>query len=81
MESQFHTAGSLVWVWASNERGWVKGTVKKVAQDGKLQVQLDDGEVRLFKPEECPLRNVESRMGVEVRAARLAPELFCRFDM
>lgn len=66
MESQFHTTGSLVWVWASNDRGWVKGTVRKVAKDGQLLVGLDGSESRTFKAEDCPLRNVESRMGVEV---------------
>lgn len=56
-----------MWVWANNEQGWLKGTVQKVAQDGKLQVAQDDGKTATYKPEDCPLRNVESRMGVEVR--------------
>ena len=67
MESQFHTTGSQVWVWANNEQGWLKGTVQKVVEDGKLQVVQDDGKVKTYKPEDCPLRNVDSRMGVEVR--------------
>jgi hypothetical protein len=69
MESQFHTVASLVWVWANNEQGWLKGTVNKVAQDGKLQIAQDDGKIGTYKPEDCPLRNVESRMGVEVRTS------------
>ena len=67
MESQFHTTGSLVWIWTDNDRGWVKGTVQKVERDGKLQVRLESGSTGSYKPEDCPLRNVESRMGVEVR--------------
>ena len=67
MESQFHTTGSSVWVWANNEQGWLKGTVHKVVEDGKLQVAQDDGKVKTYKQEDCPLRNVDSRMGVEVR--------------
>lgn len=66
MESQFHTTGSLVWIWTDNDKGWVKGTVQKVERDGKLQVRLGTGSIGNYKPDDCPLRNVESRMGVEV---------------
>lgn len=75
MESQFHTAGSFVWVWVSNDQGWVKGTVQKVLQNGQLEVQLENKTVGTFKPEDCPLRNVESRMGVEVRTTPLPRSL------
>ena len=71
MDSQFHTVGTLIWVWASDDLGWQKGTVKKVASDGQLEVVLDNGQAGKYKQENCPLRNVESRMGVEVRHARL----------
>lgn len=76
MESQFHTAGSPVWIWTSESDGWRKGTVEKVGSDGKLQVRLDNGSVGSYKPDDCPLRNVESRMGVEVcHNLRALPEL------
>ena len=67
MEALHHTSGSLVWVWASVEQGWVKGTVQKVEKNGQLLVQLEDGKTGKFKPEDCPLANPLSRMGVEVR--------------
>ena len=70
MDSQFHTAGSPVWIWVTNEQGWEKGTVQKIEQDGKLQVRLDSGKTASYKPDDCPLRNVESRMGVEVKPCR-----------
>ena len=44
----------------------MKGTVQKVGQDGNLEVRLASGKVGSYKPDDCPLRNVESRMGVEV---------------
>lgn len=69
MESQFHTSGSPVWIWTQSDQEWVKGTVQKVGQDGNLEVRLANGKVGSYKPEDCPLRNVESRMGVEVAIA------------
>lgn len=80
MESQFHTTGSPVWVWVNNEQGWLKASVQKVESDGKLQVRLDSGTTASFKPEDCPLRNVESRMGVEVFSYHsLVAQGFCKF--
>ena len=72
MESLFHTTGSPVWIWVNNEQGWVKGTVRSTESDGKLQVSLESGGTARYKPEDCPLRNVESRMGVEVGNCQIA---------
>ena len=62
--AEHHTAGSLVWVQDTAE-GWVKGVVEKVVQD-KLQVKTANGSVQTCKPEDTPLQNPSSRMGVEV---------------
>ena len=60
-----HTAGSLVWVH-DQQQGWIKGEVLKV-EAGKLKVRTEKGAVEAFLPEDCPLQNPTSRMGVEVR--------------
>ena len=77
MDGQFHTVGTLVWVWASEELGWQKGSVKKVLSDAKLEISLDVGGLKVFKQEDCPLRNVESNMGVEVRPRLLTISHAC----
>ena len=59
-----HTAGSLVWV-LDQRQGWIKGTVLKV-EGAQLRVRTEEGQVGLYKPEDCPLQNPTSRMGVEV---------------
>ena len=52
MDSQFHTTGSLIWVWANDELGWEKGTVQKVAQDGHAKPEEVQVEVQLTVPEQ-----------------------------
>ena len=79
MDSQFHTTGSPVWIWKNDDQGWTKGTVQKVERDGKLQVRLDTGSIGSYKPENCPLRNVESRMGVEVQQIRSKAVAFLKY--
>ncbi len=59
-----HTAGTLVWV-NDSQAGWIKGEVQKM-EDKKLKVRTEKGAVGLYKPEDCPLQNPMSRMGVEV---------------
>jgi hypothetical protein len=63
--TDYHTAGSLVWVH-DQQQGWIKGDVQKV-EGGKLRVRTEKGDVGLYQPEDCPLQNPTSRMGVEVR--------------
>ena len=60
-----HTAGTLVWV-NDPQDGWIKGEVLKM-EDKKLKVRTEKGAVGLYIPEDCPLQNPMSRMGVEVR--------------
>ena len=62
--TDYHTAGSLVWVH-DQQQGWIKGGVQKV-EGGKLRVRTEKGDVGLYQPEDCPLQNPTSRMGVEV---------------
>ena len=61
---EHHTAGTLVWV-NDAQAGWIKGEVLKM-EDKKLKVRTEKGAIGLYKPEDCPLQNPMSRMGVEV---------------
>lgn len=63
--AEHHTAGSLVWVQDANQT-WVKAVVERVAAD-KLEVKTSDGNIVACKPQDAPLQNPTSRMGVEVR--------------
>ena len=65
--TEHHTTGSLVWVQDAGE-GWVKGVVNKVLQS-TLEVKTDSGALVTCKPQDAPLQNPSSRMGVEVSAA------------
>lgn len=61
---EHHTTGTLVWVHDPQE-GWVKGEVMKM-EGKKLKIRTEQGNVAVYLPEDCPLQNPMSRMGVEV---------------
>ena len=66
-----HTLGSKVWVNDAVE-GWVKGDVVKV-EKGSLKVSTENGSIKAYKPEECPLQNPQTAGGVEVQCSAVAP--------
>ena len=57
-------------MWVSDaQAGWVKGEVIKL-EGGQLRVRTEQGNIGLYKADDCPLQNPMSRMGVEVSAYR-----------
>ena len=72
--AEHHTAGSLVWVQDQAE-GWVKGVVQRVVGD-KLEIKAESGTQLTSRPEDAPLQNPSSRMGVEVSLSRKCGDPF-----